>query len=105
MPAGIAHRVLGLKHIVKCAIVRKDRLRPTIANIACALVDATLHEHADLVTASIVHALHTRQPVAGPRNLQTGSTNSDSGRTQRRGSQSNTGNDAGKALVEAGPKL
>ena len=92
----VAHHILGLKHVVKRTIVRKDGLRPTLANVACALVDAALHQHANLIAALIVHALHTRQPIAGSRNLQTGSTNSDSGRTKRRGSQSNAGNDAGR---------
>ena len=36
------------------------------------------------------------QPIAGSRNLQTGSTNSNGGRTKRRGPQSNAGNDAGR---------
>ena len=96
MPASITHCILGLKHIVKCAIVRKDRLRPTIANIARALVDAALHEHTDLVTALVVQAFHTRQPIAGPRDLQTGSTNSDGGCTKRRSPQGNAGNNPGR---------
>ncbi len=94
MTTGITHCVLGLKHIVKCAIVRKDRLRPAIGSIARALVDTALHEHADLVAILVVHAPHTRQPVAGSRNLQTGSANSDGSRTQRRSSQGNAGNNA-----------
>ena len=56
----VMHCVLGLKHIVERVIVRKDRLGPTLTDIACALVDAALHEHADLVTALVVHTLHTR---------------------------------------------
>ncbi len=93
---GVMHCALGLKHVVKRTIVRKDGLCPTLANVACALVDSALHQHANLIAALIVHAFHTRQPIAGSRNLQTDSTNSDSGRTKRRGSQSNAGNDAGR---------
>lgn len=96
MTISVAHRILGLKHVVKRAIVRKDGLRPALANVTRALVDAALHQYANFVAALIVHALHTCQPIAGPRDLQTGSTNSDSGRTKRRGSQSNAGNDAGR---------
>ena len=96
MPVSITHCVLSLKHVVKRAIVRKDGLRPTLANVACALVNAALHQYTDFVASLIVHAFHTRQPMAGSRNLQTGSTDSDSGRAKRRGPQSNAGNDAGR---------
>ena len=92
----VAHHILGLKHVVKRTIVRKDGLRPTLANVACALVDAALHQHANLIAALIVHALHTRQPIAGPRDLQAGSANSDGDRAKCRSSQGNAGNDAGR---------
>ena len=96
MTISVAHCILGLKHVVKRTIVRKDGLCPTLANVTRALVDAALHQHTNLIAALSVHALHTCQPIAGSRNLQAGSMNSDGGRTKRRSSQGNAGNDASR---------
>ena len=65
----VAHCVLSLKHVVKRAIVRKDGLRPALANVTRTLVDTALLQHADLLPMLPANALDPRDACPGVHEL------------------------------------